>query len=112
MIDCRRCHRPDLKTTDMVQDKSSVRGHKTLCKVCKQADKVAPRPLEKLALKMSQALTPSQRKSIGVGVYTARIREPNEATGVLIIPSGTYRTPPQHQRNDGLKHIPSRGVQC
>ena len=105
MIECNKCNRTDLKIADMVKDKSIARGHKPLCKKCKAAEKLATPAAE---------LSPRQRRNFGGQAYTGpRVRHPDEALPWSINKmSGVYVVPADNHRNDGNKHIPSRGTQC
>lgn len=70
-------------------------------------------------LPMSNSFTPAQRAVLNVGkgyVHQPRLRAPNEAGSRVFCNAsteGTY-TPPRdvYCRNDGHKHIHSRGVRC
>ena len=109
MIDCNKCHRPDLKVADMVQDKSNARGHKSLCKSCKTAGKMAiPKINKDVFIPMSPVMSERQKRQFGGSMaYKPRVREEHEATGWLISKmAGTYVPEDWHTRPDG-KHIKS-----
>lgn len=97
--------------------KTGAHGRRAQCRACVNLQKVdyKKRVKEKVAaLQQANKLNPTQMKSCGLGGWTGpRVREPGEAPGQLISKmTGVYIPADQCQRNDGLKHIKSRGVLC
>lgn len=90
-------------------------GVRPLCKECKQKqvkERIQKiKEVAKTTLIPSVQLTATQRNSLGLTGYVKRERLPNEALGPQINKLAGFYEPPKsdYYRNDGLKHIPSRG---
>ena len=68
---------------------------------------------KQVVLSMANALTARQRRDLGGETYKPRQRGENETPGWLVSKMvGVYVVPADNHRNDGLKHILSRGTQC
>ena len=69
------------------------------------------RKMKPVVIPVGEGISPRLRRNITVAPYVKREREVNEATGWQVNKmSGVYVPEQQHQRNDGLKHILSRGM--
>ena len=101
----------------MVRCSTSPTGVRPLCKACKQKQVKAKikkiQSVAKTTLIPQVHLTATQRNSLGLTGYTGpRERLPNEALPPQINKlAGKYIPDKNHYyRNDGLKHIASKGV--
>lgn len=69
------------------------------------------RKMKPVVLEVTEAISPRLRRNITIEPYVKRERLPNEATGWAVSKMvGTYVPEPMYYRNNGNKHIPSRGM--
>jgi len=101
----------------MVKCKTSPTGVRPLCKECKQKQVKAQikklQGVAKTTLIPQVQLTATQRNSLGLSGYMGpRERLPNEALPPQVNKMEGHYEPDNrvYFRNDGLKHIQSRGV--
>lgn len=110
---CNHC-KTEKPIFDFVKSKESKSGYRAICKECKNGQSRALKEkIEAKETKSKHALTATQKKYLGATEWKRREREPNEAPGRLYTPTESY-VPSKNDfyRNDGHKHLKSRGDRC
>ena len=112
---CPSCN-TDKPLFDFVRDAQRESGFRNLCKSCKnrQARGGRERVKEVKQEVKKVVLNLTQKKYWGTDGWQRREREPNEAPGQLINKMAGKYVPDKaaFYRNDGNKHIKSRGDRC